>query len=183
MAAHRPFIHVITALAVVSLAACGGGDAKPAANTASAAGSAAGAPAATPASGTAGTATQANAMGQQVYATCTTCHMANGQGVAATYPPLAGSEIATGTPEIPIAIVLHGLTGPLEVHGQKYNNVMTPWGPVFNDEQIAAVLTYVRSQWGNNASAITAAQVAKVRAATSSRTTMWTWKELQAFKF
>lgn len=177
MTARRPFLPMLPVLALVALAACGGAaDEKPAANVASAAGGAAAAPAA-------GAPSAAEQEGRQVYATCTTCHQANGQGIPATYPPLAGSEIATGTPEIPIAIVLHGLTGPLKVHGTEYNNIMTPWGPVFNDAQIAAVLTYVRSQWGNSASAITAEQVAKVRAATSSRTTMWTWKELQAFKF
>ena len=57
--------------------------------------------------------------------TCTTCHQANGQGIPGTYPPLAGSHIATGTPERPIAIVLHGLSGPITVEGKTYNNLMT----------------------------------------------------------
>lgn len=169
---------VPAAAALLLLTACGGGEKKavPATKTAAAAG----APAAAPASGaTAGS----DSIGRQVYMTCTTCHQANGQGVPATYPPLAGSHIATGAPELPIAIVLHGLSGPITVEGKTYNNLMTPWGAVFNDTQIAAVLTYVRSQWGNSAAPVTAAQVAAVRAKTSARKTMWTWPELQAYKF
>jgi mono/diheme cytochrome c family protein len=171
---------VITALALFAAAACGGSkDAAPANNAASAAASAPAA-AATVASA-AGTAS--DSIGKQVFMTCTTCHQANGQGIPGTYPPLAGSEIATGPVELPIAIVLHGLNGPITVEGKTFNNVMTPWGPVFNDTQIAAVLTYVRSQWGNSAGPVTAAQVAAVREKTKSRTTMWTWPELKAFKF
>lgn len=179
MFAARPLIPVISplafALAFALAVACGGGDAQPASKTA-----AGGTSAATPATALA---SGADSVGRQIYATCTTCHLATGQGIPGTYPPLAGSDLTTGAPEIPIAIVLHGLHGPIKVSGKDYNNIMTPWGPVFNDVQIAAVLTYVRSQWGNSASAVTAEQVAKVRAATSSRTTMWTWPELQAFKF
>ena len=180
MAAPRLLRSVITAVALALIVGCGGGDAKPADKPAAAGGAAAAPPAPVAATGAA---TGADSIGRQVYATCTTCHQANGQGIPLTYPPLAGSHVATGTPEIPIAIVLHGLSGPITVNGKDFNSIMTPWGPVFNDVQIAAVLTYVRSQWGNGASAVTAEQVAKVRAATSARTTMWTWAELQAFKF
>jgi mono/diheme cytochrome c family protein len=86
-----------------------------------------------------------------------------------------------GPAEIPIAIVLHGLQGPLKVKGTDYNGVMAPWG-TFSDEDIAATLTYERASWGNTGSAVTAAQVAAVRAATKGRTTAWTWDELQKAK-
>lgn len=173
MVAPRLVAPVVSALALCLAAACGGSkDAAPANN------------AATKAPATAAPAVaSADSIGRQVFMTCTTCHQANGQGIPGTYPPLAGSEIANGPVELPIAIVLHGLNGPITVEGKTFNNVMTPWGPVFNDTQIAAVLTYVRSQWGNTGGPVTAAQVAAVRAKTSSRTTMWTWAELQAFKF
>jgi mono/diheme cytochrome c family protein len=161
-------------LALALAAACGGGSGDAPAQKAPAASTPA--PAATVASA-------ADSMGRAVYGTCTACHQANGQGIPNTYPPLAGAEHLLGTPEIPIAIVLHGLQGPVKVAGKDYNNVMNPWGGVFNDAQVAAVLTYARSQWGNNAPAITADQVAKVRAATASRTTPWTIAELRAFKF
>lgn len=117
--------------------------------------------------------------GAEVYATCTACHMANGQGLPGAFPPLAGSEWVTGRAEIPIAIVLHGMQGEVTVKGAKYNSVMTPWGTTFNDQEIANVVTYIRSQWGNKAPAVTAADVAKVRAATKARKASFTAAELR----
>jgi mono/diheme cytochrome c family protein len=101
----------------------------------------------------------AAAVSQGQYAVCQTCHQADGRG-------------------LPIAIVLHGLQGPLTVHGTTFNGQMAAWNQ-FSDDDIAATLTYVRSSWGNAASPVTAAQVAKVREETASRTTPWTWEELQ----
>ena len=117
--------------------------------------------------------------GQQIYSTtCAACHQPNGEGNGETYPPLAGSEWVTG-PEGRVArIVLHGLTGEVEVAGQTYSGAMPPWKDVLKYEEIAAVLTYVRSSWGNKAPAITAATVASIRAANASRTTPWTVAEL-----
>jgi mono/diheme cytochrome c family protein len=95
------------------------------------------------------------------------------------FPPLAGSEITAGAPEIPIRIVLHGVQGPLTVKGQRFNGTMPPWGQ-FSDADIAATLTYVRSQWGNAAAAVTAAQVTAVRQATAGRNRAWTGAEIEA---
>jgi mono/diheme cytochrome c family protein len=120
----------------------------------------------------------AAAVPQGQYAVCQTCHQADGKGLPNAFPPLAGSEIANGPAEVPIAIVLHGLQGPLTVHGTTFNGQMAAWG-TFSDDDIAATLTYVRSSWGNAASPVTAAQVAKVREETAGRTTPWTWDELQ----
>lgn len=117
--------------------------------------------------------------GAEVYATCTACHQANGQGLPGAFPPLAGSEWVTGRADIPIAIVLHGLQGEITVKGAKYNSVMMPWGTTFNDQEIANVVTYIRSQWGNKAPAVTAADVAKVRAATKARKASFTPAELR----
>ncbi|MBK8059076.1 MAG: cytochrome c [Gemmatimonadetes bacterium] len=105
----------------------------------------------------------------------------NGEGLPNLYPPLAGSEWLTGDAEIPIAIVLHGMQGEITVKGQKFNNVMAPWASL-SDAQIAAILTYERSAWGNTAAAVTAEQVAAVRAATTTRTTPWTPDEVKAAK-
>jgi mono/diheme cytochrome c family protein len=124
-------------------------------------------------------ATGAAVNGAEVYNSCAACHQPNGQGMPGSWPPLAGSEWLLNNPEVPIRIVLHGLHGPITVKGQSYNNVMQAWGETFSDEQIAAVLTYARSNWGNNAPAITAEQVAAVREATKDRTEMWTAEELQ----
>jgi mono/diheme cytochrome c family protein len=146
--------------------------AKPAAKPAATVAAAAAAPAASPAQGT---------DGKQVYSTtCAACHQATGQGVEGVYPPLAGSEWVTGDAGKLVRIVLHGLTGPVEVAGETYSGAMPPWGGVLKDVDIASVATYLRSSWGNKASAVTAAEVAKIRTATKARTTPWTAPELTA---
>lgn len=164
------------ALAALTLAACGGGGDGPADQSAAPA-------AATPGTAVASATPNMDSIGRTVYATCTTCHMANGEGVPGAFPPLAGSSIVTGAPEIPVAIILHGMMGPLTVKGVQYDGVMTPWGPMFNDVQVAAVTTYIRSQWGNSAPAVSPDLVARVRAAHANRTAMWTWDELQKATF
>lgn len=100
--------------------------------------------------------------------TCSACHQPNGLGQPGTFPPLAGSDIATEKdPGRVIRIVLYGLQGPnLVVSGKPFNtgSAMVPWGAVLNDEEIADVLTYVRADWGNKAPQVTAEQVRAVRA-------------------
>ena len=121
--------------------------------------------------------------GKVVYSTtCAACHQATGEGVEGTYPPLAGSEIVNGDEAKIVRIVLHGLTGPVEVAGETYSGMMPPWGGVLKDPELAAVLTYARSAWGNKAAPITPATVAAIRAATASRTTPWTVAELAQVK-
>lgn len=107
--------------------------------------------------------------GKEVYGRiCAACHQADGKGNPA-FPPLAGSEYVTGDPVRLTKIVLHGLTGPLKVAGKSYSSTMPAWGGALNDAETAAVLTYVRSAWGNAAPAIDAAQVAAVRQATAAQ--------------
>ena len=115
---------------------------------------------------------------------CAVCHQQTGLGVAGQFPPLAGSEWVLaqdwhGDNHI-VKIVLHGFHGAVTVKGEQFNNVMAPWGKVLKDEQIAAVLTYVRNEWGNKAPPITKDFVAKIREQTKDRTEPWTPKELQA---
>ena len=111
---------------------------------------------------------------------CITCHQANGQGLPGQYPPLAGSEIVLG-PALnhTIAIVLKGLQGPVAVKGQPFNNSMQPWEGQYTDQQLAAILTYIRSDWGNNAPPVTAAMVKQVREEIKDRKEQWTWPEVQ----
>lgn len=117
--------------------------------------------------------------GQAIFArTCQTCHQANGQGIPNTYPPQAGSPFVNGDKSKLIRIALNGLQGPVTVDGKRYNNVMPPWKSL-SDAEMAAVLTYVRSSFGNTGDAVTADEVARERAATASRTTMWTMAELE----
>jgi mono/diheme cytochrome c family protein len=118
-------------------------------------------------------------LGQRVYANCAACHQATGTGVAGVYPPLAASPFVNGEPEVLIRIALHGLNGPLTVHGKTYDGEMPAWQQL-PDEQIAAVLTYVRSSFGNSSPAIAAEAVAAVRNATSGRARAWTAAELES---
>ena len=113
-------------------------------------------------------------------ANCITCHQANGEGLPGQYPPLAGSEVETGdaTNQL-IAIVLKGLQGPVEIKGKPYNNAMQAWEGQYTDQQLAAILTYVRSDWGNNAPAITADMVKQIRDEFKDRKEQWTWPEIQ----
>ena len=115
--------------------------------------------------------------GKRLYSNCMSCHQSNGRGLPPVYPPLRGSEIVHGDPALLIKIVMHGLEGKIEVDGQVYNQVM-PAAPVKSDEEIAAVLTYVRSAWGNTGGPIDAALVAKVREETQGRLRSFTAREL-----
>ncbi len=102
---------------------------------------------------------------------CSACHQASGQGVPAVFPPLAGSEWVTGKDSTAAAIVIHGITGSLTVKGNRYDGSMPAFGAQLTDAQIAAVLTYVRSHWGNQAAPVTAETVGLAREAHKARTT------------
>lgn len=109
--------------------------------------------------------------GAEVYSReghCITCHQADGMGLpAAMFPPLADTKWVQGSEERLIKLTLHGLLGPIEIKGKKYPGQvpMTAFAQLPDDE-IAAVLTYVRNTFGNKASVITPAKVKAVRDAT-----------------
>jgi mono/diheme cytochrome c family protein len=113
------------------------------------------------------------ANGAELFTRCAACHQASGMGMPGAYPPLAGSEWLLNNPEVPIRIVLHGLQGPITVKGGSFNNAMTPFGDQLSDAEIAAIISYERSSWGNSASKITAEQVKSVREATKAQTGPW----------
>lgn len=117
--------------------------------------------------------------GAELFTQCAACHQATGLGVPGAYPPLSGSEWLLNNPEVPIRIVLHGLQGPITVKNTNFNNAMTPFGDQLSDAEIAAIITYERSSWGNAASKITAEQVASVRAGTKAQTTPWNPADLK----
>ena len=120
--------------------------------------------------------------GAQIFSsTCAACHQAQGEGTD-RYPPLAGSEWVNGAESRVVRIILHGLTGDVEVQGQVYNGAMPAWGGALSDAEIAAVATYIRSSFGNQSLPITAATVAQARAAHAGRTTPWTVPELLLIK-
>ena len=102
-------------------------------------------------------------LGAQQYMLCGACHGQQGEGTAAA-PPLAGSEWVTGSAENLIRIQLRGLTGPIKVKGKEYNFPVGMMAMAYQtDEQIAAVLTHVRSNFGNKAAPVTAIDVAALR--------------------
>ena len=106
---------------------------------------------------------------------CFTCHQVNGEGLAGQFPPLAGSDWVLGDKDRLIKISMYGLMGEIEVNGVKYNNVMAPPGippGSLTDDQIANVLTYIRNDWGNSASAVTSDEVATVRKSLNGRAPM-----------
>jgi len=110
---------------------------------------------------------------------CSACHGADGKGATGgQFPPLAGSDWVQGDPARAVKIVLHGLHGEVEVDGRKFNLEMPPQGGVLPDDQIAAILTYARTSWGNKADAITADFVKATRDATADRKTPWTAGEI-----
>jgi mono/diheme cytochrome c family protein/glucose/arabinose dehydrogenase len=116
--------------------------------------------------------------GKNIYATiCGACHQPTGAGMAGLAPPLLNSDWALGPVERPIRIVLQGLTGPIEIHGTKWQLEM-PGLPTLTDEDIAGVLTYIRREWEHGASPVSPAEVAKARTATKERSKAWTAEEL-----
>jgi mono/diheme cytochrome c family protein len=93
---------------------------------------------------------------------CVICHQGAGQGTPGTFPPLAKSDYLMAKPENGIRAVVEGLSGRITVNGSNYNNTMPPI--LLTDEQVAAVLTFVRTTWNSAEDVITPAQVATVRA-------------------
>ena len=118
--------------------------------------------------------------GKTLYATiCAACHQPHGLGQAGLAPPLAGSEWVAGSADRMIRIVLQGLHGPIQVKGEDFQLEM-PSLAILDDQQIAGILTYVRSRWGSGAKPVNPGQVAAVRKATADHDLAWTAEELKA---
>jgi mono/diheme cytochrome c family protein len=108
----------------------------------------------------------AAAQGKKVYETvCGICHGNDGMGKPAMAPPLAGSEwvISAGFHRL-AQIPLTGLNGNLQVEGKDWNLNMAPMGAALSDADLAAVLTYIRTSWGNKAGPVSAEDVKSIRA-------------------
>lgn len=83
---------------------------------------------------------------------CATCHGADGQGQPGYFPPLAGNSDLFKDSIFPVLVVLNGISGPITVKGAPYNGSMPAFGHLSNDE-IAAVINFVREAWGNKPTA------------------------------
>jgi mono/diheme cytochrome c family protein len=121
---------------------------------------------------------------KQFASACIACHQADGKGLTGVNPPLAGSDWVNGSEERLVRIVLHGLKGPVKVLGVEYSAAAMPvFGKVagsgysWSDEKIAAVLTYVRQEWGNKSGPISTELVTAVRTKEGDRKE-WSAEEL-----
>lgn len=118
---------------------------------------------------------------------CAACHGLNGEGIRPLAPPLTNSDWIRGSENRLIRIALNGVAGPIHVDGIKYEPPLTlPDMPamhyLLNDTQIASVLSYVRSEWGDGAALLSPDQIAKIRSETKNRETPWTEEELLKIK-
>ena len=111
--------------------------------------------------------------GREIYRNiCQNCHQPDGRGQERLAPSLVGSDFLLATPDIPVRILMNGKEGDV--------GLMPPLGGVLSDADVAAVLTYVRREWGQGGTAVDPAQVTRLRAATGNRPRPWTNNELLA---
>jgi nitrite reductase (NO-forming) len=107
---------------------------------------------------------QTSGPGASVYnRVCASYHQGSGKGLPGSYPPLDGSVLATSSDvSVPVRIIIHGFKGKITRDGKDYDGAMPPWGSL-TDQEIADVLTYVRTNWSNKASEVTPEEVAGIR--------------------
>ena len=113
---------------------------------------------------------------------CIACHQPTGMGLPAVFPPLTKSPYVNGAPERFAAIILKGNAGAFTVDGKPFNQIMPAQEAVLTDEKIAAVMTFVRANFGNTSGPVSAEVVAAARKKFADRKTPWTQPELDAWK-
>lgn len=118
------------------------------------------------------------ARGAQIFVYCQGCHGSDGEGMGAQYPPLADSPRVLGPPEKLARVLLHGFEGRIQRRGIVYEDTMPP-APLSDDREFAAVMTYIRGAFGNDAEPVSPELVARVRAETRGRTRPWRPEELE----
>ncbi len=122
--------------------------------------------------------------GKKIYETegyCITCHQESGAGLQSSgYPTLVDQKWVTGNEERLIKLTLNGLYGPMQVMGISYDGQvpMMPFKDLLNDEEIAAVLTYVRNAFGNKAPIVQPQTVKAIREKTKDKDGFYTPAEL-----
>jgi mono/diheme cytochrome c family protein len=103
------------------------------------------------------------AMGERLYIIhCASCHRPDGEGIPELVPPISHSEWVTGDKGRLIQVLLQGLSEPITVRGETYEQEMPPFS-VLSDEELASIITYIRQNFGNNAGAIIAGEVYEER--------------------
>ena len=122
--------------------------------------------------------------GKEIYSRdgyCATCHQLGGEGLSASgFPPLAGTRWVQGDEERLIKLTLKGLHGPIEVLGREYGNQvpMTGFEGLLSNEEMAAVLTFIRNSFGNEAPPISPEKVEEIRKAIEGKTGFYSPQEL-----
>ncbi len=117
--------------------------------------------------------------GEQLYLSrCMSCHQVDGNGISGVFPPLNEIDWVTGDKGRLIRITLDGAVGEYEIGGVIYSGAMPPWKSFLNDQEMAALLTYIRNAWDNDASRVTEDEVRLVREASKGRNQAWTAEEL-----
>jgi len=111
--------------------------------------------------------------GRRVYSNiCQACHMPDGRGQTRVAPALVASALALAPGEVTTRILLQGKEGTI--------GLMPPLGGVLKDDDVAAVLTYIRREWGQSGAPVDTGTVTRVRALTADRHRPWTNEELNA---
>ena len=124
------------------------------------------------------------ALGRQHYlTTCAGCHGTDGAGLNRFAPPLAGSDWVLGAEKQLTLIILHGMEGPVKVNGKIYDAPeilpVMPAHSTMDDAAIAAILTYIRNAWGNQATPVSRGLVGSTRHRTQGRVVPWSPEELK----
>lgn len=125
------------------------------------------------------------ALGRQQYLSiCAGCHGTDGRGIRRFAPPLVQSEWVLGDDKKLALILLHGMEGPVEVNGIKYDAPdilpVMPSHSVIDDGDIAAILTYIRNEWGHQAGAVKPRTVGMTRVSSQGKVVPWSAEELKA---
>jgi mono/diheme cytochrome c family protein len=121
--------------------------------------------------------------GRQLYlTTCAGCHGSDGRGLNRFAPPLVGSEWVLGDEKRLTLILLHGMEGPLDVNGKRYDapNILPvmPSHSTMDDNSISSILTYIRNEWGNTGGPVSRRTVGMTRVTSQGRVVPWTAAEL-----
>lgn len=127
------------------------------------------------------------AAGRQLYLTnCAGCHGTDGTGMNRFAPPLAGSDWVLGDEKRLALIVLHGIEGPIEVAGKKYDTPeilpVMPSHSTMDDNTLTAILTYIRNEWGNNKGPMEKNTVGMTRVTSQGRVMPWKAEELKKYE-
>ena len=126
------------------------------------------------------------ALGRQHYLNgCAACHGMAGEGLKRFAPPLVRSEWVLGDEKRLALLLLHGIEGPITVNGELYDTPdilpVMPSHSTLGDDDIEAIMTYIRNEWGHNAGVVQPRTVGGIRVRSQGRVQPWTAPELDQY--